>query len=64
MNGFNVVDQQIIAMYDSGCQICCNCMIQTQAGFYVPAHRSNMPQINMIPPPTYFKLTLGQPALF
>jgi len=25
MNEFNVVYQQIIAMYNGGCQVCCNC---------------------------------------
>jgi len=64
--------QQFIAMYDSGCQISSNRV-------YVPAHRSTMRQINMIPhavstpkyhaadkhdtPPSHFKLTPGQPAL-
>jgi len=35
--GFNVIYQQFRAMYDSG--------------FNVPAHRSTMPQVNMIPHP-------------
>jgi len=41
--GFNVVYQQFKAMYNSGCQICCN--------WSRPSHRSTMPQINMIPHP-------------
>jgi len=48
--GFNVVYQQFRAMYDSGCQICCN-WSRLKPGFTVPAHRSTMPQINMIPHP-------------
>jgi len=47
MNAFNVVYQQFIAMYDSGCQIFCN-WSRLKPGFKVPAHRSTMPQINMI----------------
>jgi len=43
--GFNVVYQQLRAVYDSGCQICC------KPGFNVQAHRSTMPQINTIPHP-------------
>jgi len=37
-----------IAMYDSGCQICCN-LSRLKQGFNVPAHRSTILQINMIP---------------
>jgi len=48
--GFNVVFKQFIAMYDSGCQICCN-WSRLKPDFKVPAHRSTMPQINMIPHP-------------
>jgi len=32
-------------------------------GFNLKAHRSTMPQINMIPHPGHFKLTMGQPDL-
>jgi len=39
------VYQQFIAMYDIGCQIYCNWCRS------VPAHRSTMPQIYMIPHP-------------
>jgi len=46
----NVVYQQFRAMYDSGCQICCNWSRRT-LDFELPAHRSAMPQINMIPHP-------------
>jgi len=52
---FNVVYQQFIAMYDSGCQICCN-WSRLKLGFKVPAHRSIMSQINMIPHPVTLNL--------
>jgi len=45
---FNVVCQQFRAMYDSGYQICCN-WSRLKPGFNVPAHRSTVSQINMIP---------------
>jgi len=48
--GFNVVYQQFRAMYNSGCQICCN-WSRLKPGFRVPVHLSTMPQINMIPHP-------------
>jgi len=57
----NFVYQRFIAMYDRSCQICCKW--SRWLGFKVPAHRSNMPQINMIPHPVTLKLTLSQPAL-
>jgi len=53
VNGFNVVYQRFIALYDSGCQICCN-WSRLKPCFKVPAHRSTMPQINMIPHPVTF----------
>jgi len=60
--GFNVIYQQFRAMYNSGCQTCCY-WSRLKPGFNVLTHRSTMPQINMIPHPSHFKLTLGQPAL-
>jgi len=45
-----ILSKMYIAMYDSGCQICCNCS-RLKLGFYVPAHWSTMPKINMIPHP-------------
>jgi len=60
--GFNVVYQLFRAMYDSGCQICGN-WSRLKPDFKVPAHRSTMPQINMIPHPVTLNLKLGQPAL-
>jgi len=50
VDGFNVVYQQFIAIYDSGCQICCN-WSRFKPGYKVAAHRSIMPWINMIPLP-------------
>jgi len=47
---FNVVYQQLIAIYDSGCHICCN-WSTLKLVLNVPAHRSTIPQINMIPHP-------------
>jgi len=47
-NQFKVIYQQFIAIYDSGCQIYCN-WSRLKTRFKVPAHRSTMPQINMIP---------------
>jgi len=44
---FNVVYQQFRTMYDSGCQIWCN-WSRLKPDFIMPAHRSTMPQINMI----------------
>jgi len=49
VNVFNVVYQQFIAMYDRGCQICCN-WSRLKPGFNVPVHQSIMSQINMIYP--------------
>jgi len=48
--GFNVVYHRFRAMYDSGCQICCN-WSRLKPGYKVPAHRSTMTQIIMIPHP-------------
>jgi len=53
---FNVVYQQIIAtvcMYDSGYQICCN-WSRLKPGLKLPAHRSTMPQVNIITTPSSF----------
>jgi len=50
VSGFNVVYQQFIVMYVSGCQFCCN-WSRLKPAFNVQAHRSTMPQINMIPHP-------------
>jgi len=46
---FNVVSQRFIAtcIYDSNCHICCK-WSRIKLGFIVSAHRSNMPQMNMI----------------
>jgi len=54
VNGFEVVYQQFVAMYDSGCQICCN-WSRLKPGINVPVHQSTMPQINMIPHPVTLK---------
>jgi len=48
VNGFNVVYQQFRAMHDSWCQICCN-WSRLQPFFNLPAHRSTISQINIIP---------------
>jgi len=48
MNGIDVIYQQFIAMYDSDY-------------FSVPAHLSTIPHDT---PPSLFKLTVGQLALF
>jgi len=63
MNGFNVVYQQFIALFDSG-QICSN-WSRLKPGFDVRVHSSTMPKINMIlgTSSSHFKLTLRQPAL-
>jgi len=42
--------QRSIAVYYSGCQICCN-WSRFKPWFNVPAHRNTMPQINIIPHP-------------
>jgi len=55
---FNVVYQQFTAMYDSGCQICCN-WCRLKPGFNVSVHRSTMPQLNMIPHPVTLNWHLG-----
>jgi len=47
---FNVIYQQFITMYDSGCQIYCN-WSRFKPDFMVPARRGTMPQIKMIPHP-------------
>jgi len=39
VNGFNVVYQRFIAMYDRGCQICFN-WSRIKPGFNKPAQRS------------------------
>jgi len=62
VNGFNVVYQQCIAIYDSGCQICCNCSIPKPC-FEVPAHQSTMMQINRIPKPITLYWHLGLTVL-
>jgi len=54
VNGFSVVYQQFIAMYDSGCQICCNWCSRTLK--YHAADKHDIPL-------GHFKLTLEQPAL-
>jgi len=46
--GSNDVSQRCLVMYGSGCQIFYN-RARLKPGFIVPAHRSSMPQINMIP---------------
>jgi len=48
VNGFNIVYQLFIAMYDSGCEIYSNWSI-LKPGFNLLAHRSTMLLINMIP---------------
>jgi len=53
VNGFNVVHQRFRAMYDHGCQICCN-WSRFKSCFNLQAHRSTMPHINMIPHPVTF----------
>jgi len=49
VNRFNIVYQQFRAMYDGGCQNCCNWFRLR------PAHQSTMPQINTIPHPVTLK---------
>jgi len=39
VNGFNIVYQQFITVYGSGCQIFCN-WSRLEPGFKLPAHRS------------------------
>jgi len=56
VNGFNVVYEQFVAMYDSGCQICNWSTLKPD--FKVPAQRSTILQIIMIPHP----VTLNQPS--
>jgi len=48
VNGFNVVYQQFIAVYNSGCQNCCK-WSRLKLGFNVPVHRGTMLQMNIIP---------------
>jgi len=59
---FNVIYQQFRAMYDSGCQICCN-RSRLKPGYsrvnILKYHAANKHDT----PPSHFKLTLGQPAL-
>jgi len=62
VNGFNVVYQQLIAMYDSGCQICYN-RSKLKPSFKVQAHQSTVPQINMIPYPVTLNWHWANPAL-
>jgi len=45
--GFNVVYQQFVAMYNSGCKICCN-WSRFKLGYKVLVHQSTMPLVNMI----------------
>jgi len=62
VNVFNVVYQQFISMYESACQICCN-RSRLESGFNLPAHRTTMPQINMIPyPVTLNRHWVNQPC--
>jgi len=49
---FNVVSQQYIALYDSGCKICL--LEQTQAGIQEPPYKSTMPHMYMTPNPETF----------
>jgi len=57
--GFNVVYQQFRAMYDSGCQICCN-WSRLKPGFNTPKYHAADKHDT---PPSHIKLTLGEPAL-
>jgi len=50
LNGFNVVCRQVIDIYDSGYQNCCN-LSRFKLGFKVPAHQRTMQKIKMIPHP-------------
>jgi len=59
---FNVVYQQFIAMYDSGCQICCN-WSRLKPGFKSNSTPKYHAADKHDTPPSQFKLTLGQPAL-
>jgi len=61
MNGFYVY-QRFIAMYDSGCQICCN-WSRIQAGLVASTPKYHTADKHDTPP-SHFKLTLGQIALF
>jgi len=36
---FNVICQRLTAIYNGGCQICCN-RSRLKTGFHLPAHRS------------------------
>jgi len=57
VNGFNVVSQQFITMYDIGCQICCNwSRLEVSAPKYHAGDKHDIP-------PDHFKLTVGQSAL-
>jgi len=58
VNRFNVVYQQFIAMYNSGCQISCN-WSRLKLGFKLLAHQITIPQINMIPHPITLTDTAG-----
>jgi len=50
VNVFKVIYQQFIAIYSSGCPICCY-WSRLKLGFKVPSQRITMPQIKMIPHP-------------
>jgi len=56
-----VVYQRCIAIYDSGRQICCTGLHWSRLS--VPAHRSIMSQIGMMPHPVTLLLTPGQSVL-
>jgi len=54
--GFNIIYQQFIAMYDIGCQVCCN-WSSASTPMYHTADKHDTP-------PSHFILTPGQPDLF
>jgi len=55
------MDHSNLAMFDSGCQICCK-WSRLKPDFKVPAPKNHVADINDTPP-SHFKLTMGQPAL-
>jgi len=62
--GFNVVYQQFRAMYDSGCQICCN-WSRLKPDFDLRAITLKYYAVDKHDTPSsHFKLTMGQLALF
>jgi len=61
--GFNVVYQQFTALYDSGCQTCCN-WSRLKPGFKDASTPKYHAADKHDTPPSHFKLTLVQPALF